>query len=377
MEEEMNSLLENKTWELVNLPKGIKALQNKWVYRIKHEGDEKKERYKARLLVKGFSKKEGIDFTEIFSPIVKMSSIRVILSLAAALDLECEQLDVKTAFLHGELEEEIYMEQPEGFIEKAKKTLFTLEADHCVYIKRYDQGKHIILLLYVDDMLIVGHDKNKINRLKKYLGRKFAMKHLGLAQQILCMQIMCDMKSKRLRLSRKKCIKKVLNRFNMRDAKLVGIPLVAHFKLSTGLCRSDDKEKEEMSRIPYASAVGSLMYAMVCTRPDIAYSMGVVSRFFANPGKQHWQEVKWILRYLKGTSHYCLCFDHDETMLEGFTDANMAGDMDTRKSTIGYLYTFAGATVSWVLRLQRIVALSTIEAEYITATEDCKEMLWM
>ena len=123
MEEKMNSLLENKTWELVNLPKGRKALQNKWVYRIKHEGDKKKERYKARLVVKGFSQKEGIDFIEIFSPIVKMSSIRVILGLVAALDLECEQLDVKTAFLHGELEEEIYMEQPEGFIEKGKEGL--------------------------------------------------------------------------------------------------------------------------------------------------------------------------------------------------------------------------------------------------------------
>jgi len=105
--------------------------------------------------------------------------------------------------------------------------------------------------------------------------------------------------------------------------------------------------------------------------------VGVVSRFLNNPGKQHWKAVKWILRYLKGTSHYCLCFGHDETMLEGFIDADMAGDMDTRKSTTGYLYTFAGATVSWVSRPQRIVALSTTEAEYITATEACKEMLWM
>ena len=132
-----------------------------------------------------------------------------------------------------------------------------------------------------------------------------------------------------------------------------------------------------MSKIPYASSVGSLMYAMVCTRPDIAYSVGVVSRFLANPGKQHWQAVKWILRYFKGTSHYCLCFGHDEIVLEGFTDADMVGDMDTRKSTTGDLYTFAGVAVSWVSRLQRIVTLSTTEVEYIAATEACKEMLWM
>ena len=221
-----------------------------------------------------------------------------------------------------------------------------LEVDHCVYIKRYEKGKYIILLLYVDEMLIVGHDKNKINRLKKYLGRKFAMKDLGLAQQILGMRIMHDRKNKRLWPSQEKYIKKVLDKFNMKDAKPVGTPLVAHFKLSIELYPSDDKEKEEMSNIPYASVVGSLMSSMVCTRLDIAYSVGVVSRFLANPGKQHWQAVKWILRYLKGTSHYCLCFGHDETMLKGFTDADMAGDMDTKKSTTGYLYTFAGAAVS-------------------------------
>ena len=105
--------------------------------------------------------------------------------------------------------------------------------------------------------------------------------------------------------------------------------------------------------------------------------MGVVSRFLTNLGKQHWQAVKWILWYLKGTSHYCLCFGHDEIMLEGFTNADMARDMDTRKFTTGYLYTFAGAIVSWVSRLQRIVSLSTTETEYIAATEACKEMLWM
>lgn len=190
-----------------------------------------------------------------------------------------------------------------------------LEVDHCVYIKRYDQGKYIILLLYVDGMLIVGHDKNKINRLKKDLGSKFAMKDLGPAQHILGMRIMRDRKNKRLWLSQEKYIKKLLDRFNMKDAKPIGTPLAAHFKLSTELCPSDDKEKEEMSRIPYASTVGNLMYAMVCTQPDIAYSVGVVSKFLTNPRKQHWQPVKWILRYLKGTSHYCLCFGHDDLQM--------------------------------------------------------------
>ena len=154
----------------------------------------------------------------------------------------------------------------------------------------------------------------------------------------------------------------------MKDSKLVGTSLASHFKLSVDLCPCNDKEKEEMSKVPYASAIGSLMYAMVCTCPDIAHSVGVVSRFLANPGKQHWQVVKWILRYLKGTSHYCLCFGNPNIVLEGFTDVDMDGDVDTRKSTIGYLYTFAGAAVSWVCRLQKIVSLFTTEVEYIAAT---------
>ena len=140
-------------------------------------------------------------------------------------------------------------------------------------------------LLYVDDMLIVGQDKNMINRLKKDLGSKFVMKDLGRVQQILGMRIMRDRENRRLWLSQEKYIKQVLERFNMKDAKPVGTPLAGHFKLSIELCPSDDKEKEEMSKVPYASAVGSLMYAMVCTRPDIAYSVGVVSKFLANPRK--------------------------------------------------------------------------------------------
>ena len=132
-----------------------------------------------------------------------------------------------------------------------------------------------------------------------------------------------------------------------------------------------------MSAIPYSSAVGSLMYAMVCTRPDIAHAVGTVSRFLSNPGKEHWEAVKWILRYLKGTSKICLCYGGADPILEGYTDADMAGDLDGRKSTSGFLYTFAGGVISWQSRLQKCVALSTTEAEYIAAGEAGKEMLWL
>jgi ATP-binding cassette subfamily B (MDR/TAP) protein 1 len=194
----MKSLHENHTFELVKLPKGKRALKNKWVFRLKIDEHCSRPRYKARLVMKGFGQKKGIDFEEIFSPMVKMSSIRVVLGLAASLNLEVEQLDVKTAFLHGDLDEEIYMEQPERFeakgkeqlVCKLKKSLYGLKqaprqwykkfdsfmvdhgyarttSDHCVFMKRFPNGNFIILLLYVDDMLIVGHDAKKIQILKE------------------------------------------------------------------------------------------------------------------------------------------------------------------------------------------------------------------
>ena len=136
-------------------------------------------------------------------------------------------------------------------------------------------------------------------------------------------------------------------------------PLVGQFKLTSKQCPTSEKEKEEMSKVPYASAVGSLMYAMVCTRPDIAHAVGVVSRFLSNLGKEHWAAMKWILRYLRGTSRVCLCFGSGEPILEGYTDSDMVGDVDSRKSTSGFLMTFAGGAVSWQSKLQKCVALSS------------------
>ena len=337
-----------------------------------------------------------------------MSSIRTILSLAACHDLEVEQMDVKTAFLHGDLEEELYMEQPEGFIAqgkedyvcKLKKSLYGLKqaprqwykkfefvmgehgykkttSDHCVFIRRFSGGDFIILLLYVDDMLIVGRDASKINILKQELSESFEMKDLGPAKQILGIKLTHDRKAKKLWLSQEKYIEKVLQRFNMDKAKVVSTPLATHFRLSVKQSPSTEKEKEEMQKVPYASAVGSLMYAMICTRPDLAYAVGTVSRFLSNPGREHWNAVKWIMRYLRGTSNLKLCFGNEKPVLVGYTDSDMAGDIDSRKSTSGYLITFTGGAVAWQSRLQKCVALSTTESEFIAITEACKELLWM
>ncbi|KAE8703438.1 cytochrome P450 71A9-like [Hibiscus syriacus] len=368
MKDEMDSLMSNQMWELAELPPGKKALHNKWIYRIKEEHDRSK-RYKTRLVVKGFQQKE--------------------------------------AFLHGDLEEEIYMRQPEGFIEAGKKNLvcrlkkslyglkqaprqwykkfdsfmssngFTrCQADHCCYIKRFDNN-FIILLLYVDDMLVAGSDMQEIINLKQKLSKQFAMKDLGTAKQILGMRIKRDTKSGTLMLSQAEYINKVLSRFNMQDAKPVSTPLGVHFRLSKEQSPKTEEERAHMVKVSYASTIGSLMYAMVCTRSDIAHAVGAVSRYMNNPGKVHWEAIKWILRYLRGTTNKALCFKGGDTILIGYVDADLAGNVDIRRSTTGYVYTLGGTAVSWVSQLQKIVALSTTETEYVVVTEASKEMVWL
>jgi hypothetical protein len=412
MNEEIESLHKNNTWALTELPKGKRPLRCKWVYK-KKDGIPGVEdpRCKARLVVKGFNQKEGIDFNEIFSPVVRHTSIRVLLAFVALFDLELEQLDVKTAFLHGELEEEIYMEQPEGFIVpekehlvcRLKKSLYGLKQaprqwykrfdsfmigqnycrsqyDDCIYFQNFQNGSFIYLLLYVDDMLIASRDKSLIKKLKTQLSNEFDMKELGAAKKILGMEIRRDRQAGKLFLSQQKYIERVLDRFCMNNCKPVSTPLAAHFKLSSDLCPETEEEMECMSHVPYASAIGSLMYAMVCTRPDLAYAVSMVSRYMHNPGKNHWSAVKWIFRYLKGTSGIGLVFDRRQATTDdvvGYVDSDYGGDLDRRRSLSGYIFTLCNSAISWKATLQSIAALSTTEAEYISATEGVKEAIWL
>jgi hypothetical protein len=177
--------------------------------------------------------------------------------------------------------------------------------DSCVYIKFVD-GSPIYLLLYVDDMLIIAKSKIDITNLKAQLSSEFEMKDLGAAKKIFGMEITRDKKSGLLFLSQHGYIQKVLHRFNMHDSKPVSTPIALHFKLSSSQSPSTDSEFEYMSKVPYSSVVGSMMYAIFCSRPDLSYAMSLVSRYMTNPGKEHWNVVKWIFRYLRGTSNACL-----------------------------------------------------------------------
>jgi len=409
MNEEIESLHQNKTWILVKPPSDKKVIGCKWVFK-KKEGIPGVEnaRYKARLVAKGYSQVHGVDFNDVFSPVVKHSSIRVLLALVAMYDLELEQLDVKTAFLHGELEEQIYMKQPQGFEIKGKedhvcllkKSLYGLKQssrqwykrfdsfmlshgyfrsmyDSCVYFRKLNDGSFIYLLLYVDDMLIAAKNLSEIHTLKLQLSSEFEMKDLGAAKKILGMDIKRDRGGGRLFLTQETYLEKVLKRFGMKDAKPVSTPFASHFRLSAAQSPQSDEDEEYMARVPYSSAVGSIMYAMVCTRPDISHAVSVVSRYMSCPGKMHWQAVKWILKYLRGTSSACLEFGRNSNILTGFVDSDYAGDLDKRRSLSGYVFCIGSCAVSWKATLQPVVALSTTEAEYMAITEAIKEALWL
>ena len=203
------------------------------------------------------------------------------------------------------------------------------------------------------------------------------MKDLGVAKQILGMRIIRDKANGTLKLSLSEYVKKFLSRFNMNEAKLVSTSLDSHFKLSKEQSPKTKEERDHMSKVPYASAIGSLIYAMVCTRPNIAHAVGVVSRFMSRPGKQHWEAVKWILRYLKGSSNTCLCFTGASLKLQGYVDADFASDIDSKKSTTRFVFTLGGTAMSWASNLQKIVTLSTTEAEYVAETEAGKEICYM
>ncbi len=209
------------------------------------------------------------------------------------------------------------------------------------------------------------------------------MKDLGATRYILGMEISRDRSNRKLWLSQSKYVKSVLDRFNMADCRPLCVPISVGTKLSVDDCPKSPSEVEDMSRVPYASGFGSLMYAMVCTRPDIAQVVGVLSRFMANPGRIHWDAVKRVFRYLRGTSNYSICYHGNSSgsqhlvCIHGFMDSDWVGDIDRRRSTGAYVFTMFGGAISWMSKRQPVVALSTTEAEYMAATHACKEAIWL
>jgi hypothetical protein len=253
------------------------------------------------------------------------------------------------------------------------------EYNCCVYVRSLDDGSFIFMLLYVDDMLIAAKSIMEVNKLKVLLSREFDMKGLSTSRRFLGWRFAGTNYAKGMWLSQVGYVKKVLERFSMENAKPVSTPLANHFHLSTSQCLKTVKETEDMFKVLYASAVVCLMYAMVCTKLDLAHAVSVVSKYMENSGRQHWDAVKWIFRYLKGITNYNITFVRQKSDLSivGYVDANYAGDLDDRRSTMGYVFTLAGGPICWRSMIQSMVTMSTTEAEYMVAVEVAKEALWL
>ncbi|KAH9689127.1 hypothetical protein KPL70_015374 [Citrus sinensis] len=341
MEEEMKSLHQNLTWELVKLLKGKRA--------IGKNGSTPKSK--------------DLRINQLLDTRVAGKKNHVCRLIKSLYGLKQSPMQWYKRF--------------DQFIQGQKYT--RSEHNHCVYFRRLPDGVFIYLLLYVDDMLIASKNGDEIKRLKKQLTSEFEMKDLGDAQRILGMEIRRDKKNGSVWLTQKSYLKKVLEKFGMDDkTKPVCTPLAPHFKLSSSSCPTSQEERDYMARVPYASAVGSLMYAVVCTRPDISQAVSMVSRYMHNPGKNHWLAVKWILRYLYGTVDVTLLFKKDcGQQCVGYCDSDFTGDLDKRRSTTGYVFTLGGGPVCWRSILQSTIALSSTEAEYMAATEAVKEAIWL
>lgn len=307
-------------------------------------------------------------------------------------------MDVKTAFLNGKLEEEIYMEQPEGFVIQGQenkvckliKSLYGLkqapkqwhqkfdqvilsngfkinQSDKCVY-SRFVNGKGVIICLYVDDMLIFGTDLEQVKNTKKLLSENFDMKDLGEADVILGIKIFRSKNN--LMISQSHYIEKVLKRFNKFNCSPISIPFEVSSKLSKNTGRV-------VAQNEYAKVVGSLMYAMTCTRPDIAYAVGRLSRHTSNPGVQHWEAVNRVFKYLKKTIDYGLEYSGFPSVLEGYTDASWITNQEDYASTSGWIFKLGGGAVSWASKKQSCISDSTMAAEFVALASCCKEAEWL
>lgn len=409
---ELNAHRKNKTWSVIPRKPGMKTIDSKWVFEVLKDNEGKIQRFKARLCARGFMQQQGIDYTETFAPVVRYDSLRVFLSIVAVEDLELIQFDVETAFLHGVLEEKIFMEIPEGLQVKSvksvkensdmnvvcllNKSLYGLkqaprcwndkfcdflkrynfeetEADKCIFVGQVGQAI-VYLALFVDDGLLAAKSKEHLNIVLKHLRNEFSIT-VGDSSIFVGMQIERDRTRKSVFLHQKLYVEEVLIKFGMQSAKPVAVPSDPNVVLYP----VDKNEIEIENKVPYREAVGSLMFLAVVSRPDIAYAVNLVSKFLSNHNDEHWRAVKRILAYLVGTKNHGIEFCNGESNLnlEGYSDADYAGDVGTRRSTSGYVFKIANGPVTWSSQRQKLVTLSTTESEYVAAAAAAREAIWL
>lgn len=404
IEEELEAHEKNQTWKLVPRQEAREPIDSRWVFRILRGPSGEVRRYKARLCARGFRQVPGRDYFETYSPVVRYDSLRVFLAMVTQRDLEMIQFDIKTAFLYGKLEDEIYMELPEGLCRKGTgepvvckldKALYGLKqsprcwnqefisflkqfnfkegnADKCILNGEVD-GEKVFLALFVDDGLIATKNTSVLEKIVRALKDSFEIT-TGDASIFIGLQIERDRENKRMFLHQESYVKQIIQKFGMAEANTLSVPADPHTSLELA-----SEESSSRSCVPYREAVGSLLFLCTVSRVDIAYAVNAASRFVEKHDESHWKAVKRIFRYLAGTIKFGIIYERDSLgfKLLGYSDADFAGDQTTRRSTTGYVFVLAGGPITWSSHRQKLVTLSTTEAEYVAGSEAAKELIWL
>ena len=402
---EHESMLSNDVYDWVSADKSLKVLPSKWIFTLKRNGDGEVIKYKARIVAGGHRQRAGIDYKETFAPVAKFGSLRILLTLAAINDWEGEQGDIVTAFLYGDLDEVIYMTPPDGIIRppgkdlwRLKKSLYGLkQSPRCFYTKLdgvlkaksytrvmadygvWVQGTDVILLVYVDDMLLLGTQSATL-QLKSDLSSVFHMKWSTIEDTVFIGLPIRRLRSKKLiLLSQERYAEEIVKRFGLGEANVCATPMDPN---ENWVPTPDDSPLDAPGITSYQAAIGSLIYLMLGTRPDLGFSVGKLAQYSSAPTERHWKGVKRILRYVKKTKNTALVLGNREqvnaigTVTGYFDSAYMDNTLD-RHSTMGYIFLFHGSSITWASKKQRTIALSTTEAEYLAGTEATKESMWI
>ncbi|CZS92418.1 related to TY4B TY4B protein [Rhynchosporium agropyri] len=400
MAEEMLSLYSNETFREVIAPEGSNLVSCKWVYTVKTTVDGNIERFKARLVARGFSQVQGMDYDQTFAPTVRMDTLRMFLAVVARENLECHQYDIKNAFTESELKEKIYLKIPEGvnvrkgFVWQAMKSLyglkqaardwnrlmkdelvrwgFTQSAAPCMFVNKKESVK---ILVYVDDIVAAAKSTEKLDWFYKKLSSRFKAKNLGEISKILGARVTRDRESKSLEIDQEQYLQSVLDKFGITHEtfKPRQTPANGYENL-----RPANDNDERINVTEYQQAIGSLMYAMIFTRPDIAFILGKLSQFMSDPAIHHGHGLKALLRYTKSTIKTKIRYGPggEYSIAVLYSDADWASDKFDRKSVSGSVTMFYGGPISWASKKQRSVATSSCESEYMALAACAKQGQW-
>lgn len=384
MECEYNALHKNNTWCLVNATSDMKIVDSKWVYKIKKNVDGQ-IKYKARLVARGFTQRYGENYWDTYAPVVKCSTIKMLLARSLEDDMMVDQIDIRNAYVKSDLKECIYMKQPKGFelgnnmVCKLNKSLYGLkqagyEWNKCLNdfltedlkFQRLMSDPCVYKRIYKNYIFIIIEFKNKMNI-------KFEIEDLGECQRIIGIDV--QKTEAGIRIQQKKFIEQLLEEYNMMDCKIEKTPLNTTIELTCNIenCKSDCKLIDSTL---YRGIIGKLLYLAGSTRPDIAFTISSLSRFNNNPHTKHWEAAKRVLRYLKGTMNYVIEYTKRKEKLFAYSDPDYGNCLLDRKSYTGFVVFLAGAPIAWEARKQPKTALSTVEAEYMAVTSTAKEILF-